>query len=432
MDAIVEVRRVSKKYSRNENSHLGYGIRDLFDELLGRKRSLELRKDEFLAVNDVSFAIAPGETYALIGRNGSGKTTLLKMMNGLIKPDAGAIVLRGPTQALINLGAGFNADLTGRDNVFNSASLMGMGRRETESILDEIVDFAELEEFIDSPFHTYSSGMKARLGFSVAVHLKPEILLIDEILAVGDFAFQNKCFLKMHALKKAGVSIVLVSHSHTRVIQLCEKALWLHRGQTMFQGPAKEAVQAYLSHLEAAEQEKLARQPARPAEPVEAQAPRKLPEKRKSLYGDLYDPVDGLTTPQVCLLADGEESLAFPVHSEILIRYEFSLQREFHDLDISLDIYRRDGRLMTSLSTADRNLLQGMHQGALRGEIHIADFDMAPGSYALVLGIRDAAGCLCRNVLVEFMVLSGAGMSWGLLDFRYEYRIQGETVWTNP
>jgi ABC-type transport system involved in cytochrome c biogenesis ATPase subunit len=155
-----------------------------------------LRPDEFWAVRDVSFDIEPGDSFALVGRNGSGKTTLLKMMNGLIKPDTGEIRMLRPVQALINLGTGFNPNLSGRDNVYNAASLMGLNRRETTAILDEVIAFSELEQFIDSPFQTYSSGMKARLGFAVAVHLAPEILLIDEILSVGDYAFQNKCFVK--------------------------------------------------------------------------------------------------------------------------------------------------------------------------------------------------------------------------------------------
>lgn len=431
MEAIVEVQGISKKYSRNEDTHLGYGVRDLFDELFGRKRTLALRKDEFLAVDGVSFRIAEGETFALIGRNGSGKTTLLKMMNGLIKPDAGSIILRGRPQALINLGAGFNANLSGRDNVFNSASLMGLGRKSTEAILDEIVDFAELEEFINSPFHTYSSGMKARLGFAVAVHLKPEILLIDEILSVGDQAFQNKCFTKMHALKKEGVSIVLVSHNHTRVIQLCEQALWLHRGKALFQGPAKEAVQAYLSHLEEVEKEKILRNPPRP-ETHREMAQGQAPETHTSLFGEIRTGIEGIDEPRVTITADNEESFAFPTHAETTLGYTFSLDREVEDLKVTLEVFRKEGRLMASISTAEGGLLKGVRRGEVRGEVSIPDFDLAPGTYALIMSIEDGATRLYRDVVKEFMVLSGTGMSWGLLDLAYEYRVQGESVWSNP
>ncbi|MCA9443138.1 MAG: ABC transporter ATP-binding protein, partial [Candidatus Omnitrophica bacterium] len=249
MKPILEVQHIRKKFSRNSNAHLSYGIRDLFQEILGRTDNGELREDEFWAVDDVSFHLYPGDSIALIGRNGSGKSTLLKMINGLIKPDGGRIEVHGAIQALINLGAGFNFSLSGRDNIYTSAALMGLTRKETEEQMESIIEFSEIEEFIDSPVGNYSSGMKARLGFSVAINLRPQILLIDEILSVGDAAFQNKCFVKMHELKKSGVTIVLVTHSYTHVVQICEQAIWLHKGKVMRFGPSKETVQAYLDFL---------------------------------------------------------------------------------------------------------------------------------------------------------------------------------------
>ena len=265
MAPIVTVEHLSKKYSRNAHAHLGYGLGDLFREVMGKKRSEDLRKDEFLAVKDVSFELNAGDSLALIGRNGSGKTTILKMLTGLVKPDAGEITVRGRVQALINLGAGFSPNLPGRDNVYNSASLMGLGHRETTELLDEIIDFAELGEFIDSPVGTYSSGMTARLGFAVAVHLKPDVLLIDEVLAVGDFAFQNKCFTRMEQLKKEGVTIIFVSHSQSAVVKLCQRAAWIHGGRIMELGPALDTVQAYLGFLENEEQERAKRESERRA-----------------------------------------------------------------------------------------------------------------------------------------------------------------------
>ena len=256
MRPVIVVENVSKKFSRKINTHLNYGIRDLMAEILGRNRDTQLRQDEFLAVDDLSFALYPGDSFALIGRNGCGKTTTLNMLNGTLKPDAGKIIIDGQVQALIALGAGFDPKLSGRENIFNAAAVLGLKHKETRAIIDEVVDFAELDDFIDSPVQTYSSGMYARLGFSVAVHLKPEILLIDEILSVGDHAFQNKCFTKMQQLKKEGLTIVLVSHAHTRVIQLCEKAIFMHQGKTVKAGPSKEVVKAYLSFLDDQEAKK--------------------------------------------------------------------------------------------------------------------------------------------------------------------------------
>ena len=246
----IVAKNLSKRYSRNANQHRGYGLSDLFRELLGRTPQPELRRDEFYAVHEASFEIHPGDSFALIGRNGSGKTTILKMLTGLVKPDTGEVTLEGRVQALINLGAGFNPELSGRENVHNSAALMGLNAAGTNEIIDEVISFAELEEFIDSPVETYSSGMKARLGFSVAVHLKPDILLVDEILSVGDYGFQNKCFHKLQELKRSGVTLVLVSHSPTSVIQLCDRALWIHDGRTMKIGKASEVVKEYIDFLE--------------------------------------------------------------------------------------------------------------------------------------------------------------------------------------
>ena len=168
-------------------------------------KRLSYRQDEFIAVNALSFALYPGDSLALIGRNGSGKTTTLKMLNGTLKPDAGKITVEGRVQALSDLGAGFHPQLSGRENVYNAAAILGLKiRHETQNILDEVIDFAELGEFIDSPVQTYSSGMKTRLGFAVAVHLQPDIWLIDEALSVGDYAFKNKCCHKNKSVEKTG------------------------------------------------------------------------------------------------------------------------------------------------------------------------------------------------------------------------------------
>lgn len=447
MEPILMAEEVSKVYSRNASSHLSYGLRDLLDEIFGRSKNETLRKDEFLAVNSVSLALNRGDTLALVGRNGSGKTTLLKILNGLVKPDRGRVVVRGRVQAMINLGAGFAPSLSGRDNIYNSASLMGLNRHETTAILDEIIDFSELEEFIDSPVNTYSSGMKARLGFAVAVHLRPEILLIDEILAVGDFAFQNKCFTKMQQLKKNGMTIVLVSHSHTRVIQLCETALWLHKGKTVQVGPSQDTVQSYLAFLEEQEKQKLEKvingpPPARAAPTVQtAKAPaasttaqstktppaaaRPAPAKAAGdLYGPAYAAPEWLQGFWVELLVDGREAVAVPLHSPVCIRYGFTLAQPVKDLNVTIAFYRNDGLLMSSISTLNGNLLKSVHEGRVQCEVRIPDFDLAPGSYVLVMPIHEGHSYLYRQVVKEFMVVSGGLMTWGIKEFRYEYRIE--------
>jgi ABC-type polysaccharide/polyol phosphate transport system ATPase subunit len=214
-ETLITVENVSKKFCRDLKRSLWYGMKDLGSELVGRSHNDDgrLRKDEFWAVKDVSFELKRGDFLGLIGRNGAGKTTLLRMLNGLIKPDKGRIEMHGRVGALIALGAGFNPILTGRENIYVNAAVLGLSKKETDARFDEIVEFAELGEFIDSPVQSYSSGMAVRLGFAVASALEPDILLLDEVLAVGDEGFQKKCLDRMGELINIGVAILFVSHN---------------------------------------------------------------------------------------------------------------------------------------------------------------------------------------------------------------------------
>ena len=223
---LVEVRGVSKKFCRSLKRSIWYGLRDLGTELLGRRKDRPtLRRGEFWAVRNASFDLHQGETLGLIGPNGAGKTTLLRMLHGLITPDEGRITVRGRMQALIALGAGFSPVLTGRENIYVNASILGISRREVDRRFDEIVSFAGIPDFIDSPVQNYSSGMTVRLGFAVAAHLEPDVLLVDEVLAVGDEGFQVKCLNKIGELKAAGTAIILVSHNTHTVSTYCDRAL---------------------------------------------------------------------------------------------------------------------------------------------------------------------------------------------------------------
>jgi lipopolysaccharide transport system ATP-binding protein len=249
-NTVVRIENVDKKFCRNLKRSLWYGVRDLGSELIGsRGDHATLRKDEFWAVKNVSLHVAPGETLGLIGHNGAGKTTLLRMLNGLIKPDAGRIEVRGRMQALIALGAGFNPVLTGRENVYVNASILGIPQAEIARRFDEIVDFSGIEEFIDMPVQSYSSGMTVRLGFSIAAHLEPDVLLVDEVLAVGDLAFRTKCQVRIQELKQCGVAIILVSHNLHTISHVCSRAITLEKGQIIFDGETERAIEAYRDSL---------------------------------------------------------------------------------------------------------------------------------------------------------------------------------------
>ena len=231
-DVLVKVENLGKKFCRDLKTSLWYGVKDLSSELFGRQRSEELRPKEFWAVNDISFELRRGECLGLIGHNGAGKSTLLKMLNGLIKPDKGTITMKGRIGALIELGAGFNPVLTGRENIYINGQVLGFTKKEIDEKFDAIVEFAEIGDFIDSPVRNYSSGMKVRLGFAVASQMEPDILLIDEVLAVGDLGFQIKCLNSTSGLLK-NAALILVSHSMPSISRICNTVLNLENGRSI-------------------------------------------------------------------------------------------------------------------------------------------------------------------------------------------------------
>jgi lipopolysaccharide transport system ATP-binding protein len=246
-ETLVKVENVSKKFCRNLKLSLWYGMKDLGNELLGRSHNGagKLRKDDFWAVNDISFELKRGDCLGLIGRNGAGKTTLLRMLNGLIKPDRGRIEMRGRVGALIALGAGFNPVLTGRENIYVNAAVLGLTKDETDAKFEKIVEFAELGEFIDSPVRSYSSGMQVRLGFAVATALEPDILILDEVLAVGDIGFRHKCYNTIMNLTKK-CAVIVVSHSMPSVARVSSHILLLQNGVQKYLGQdVAKGIEAY-------------------------------------------------------------------------------------------------------------------------------------------------------------------------------------------
>jgi lipopolysaccharide transport system ATP-binding protein len=249
-EILISVENVSKKFCRSLKKAYLYGLKDIGAELLGTSRnSHQLRAHEFWALNNVNLQLKRGESLGLIGINGSGKTTLMRIIAGLLKPDIGKISVKGRIASLNVLGAGFNPVLSGRENVYINMSILGLSKKEIDLNFQNVLDFAEIWDAIDSPVRTYSSGMKARLGFACAVYTQPEILLIDEVLAVGDFSFRTKCYRKLSELRKSGVSFVLVSHSASSILSTCDSALYLAKGKMVMSGDAKTVVKKYEEDL---------------------------------------------------------------------------------------------------------------------------------------------------------------------------------------
>ena len=257
----IEVAHVSKVYRRYTRRRQ---FATLKSALLSRSLIADLRPDEtFPAVQDVTFSVARGRTCGIIGRNGSGKSTILKLVAGITKPTAGTVTVDGRISALIELGAGFHPEISGRENVFINGIMLGLSKREVARRFDEIVEFAELEDFIDAPVKTYSSGMYMRLGFAVAIHVDPDVLLVDEVMAVGDEGFTHKCLDKFAEFRRRDRTILLVTHSLGFVERFCDEALWLDGGAVRASGDPKRVVGAYLTKVEEREEELLATTTAR-------------------------------------------------------------------------------------------------------------------------------------------------------------------------
>jgi len=356
--ALVRVDNISKRYCRDLKRSLWYGMQDLGRELAGRDHGgVDLRKDEFWAIKDVSFTLERGETLGLIGHNGAGKTTLLRMLNGLIRPDAGRIEVNGRIQALIALGAGFNPVLTGRENIFINAAVLGMSKAETERRFDAIVAFSGIEEFIDMPVQNYSSGMTVRLGFSVAAHLEPDILLVDEVLAVGDLAFRTKCQVRIQEMRDTGVAIIFVSHNLHTVSHICTRALTLDRGHIIFEGNPERAIDAYRSSV-AQHNESVAELMRAGTGEIRIQ--------RLEMFDAAGAPITGLN-----------------VGDRLTLRLHYEATEPVEDPVFNLAIHVVNGQQVTGIRTDTDEYRVGQLEGAGFIDLIVPDFNLLPNAYTI-------------------------------------------------
>jgi len=250
MTTSIVVKDLGKQYRRYPKDR-AWTLQEVFQWGVRRIRPIHT----FWALREVNFTVSPGHMLGIVGRNGAGKSTLLRLLSGVSRPDEGGVMMSGRVDALLDLGTGFHPDLTGRENVYVNGVINGLTRREITHRFDSIVAFAELEEFIDSPLRTYSTGMQMRLAFAVATHTHPDILLIDEVLAVGDLAFQRKCLDRIGQFKSEGCSIVLVSHDTGLVAELCDEALWLRAGRVAAYGSGEDVVKRYVNETAPSDQD---------------------------------------------------------------------------------------------------------------------------------------------------------------------------------
>lgn len=244
MENAVEIKNVSMRFNLARER-----VDSLKEWVVKKMKGQGVSFDEFWALKDITINIPKGDSFALIGSNGSGKSTLLKIISGVLTPTSGRVVVSGSVAPLIELGAGFDMDLSGRENIFLNGAILGHSKKLMLEKYDEIIDFSELKEFEDVPVKNYSSGMMARLGFSIATIVKPDILIVDEILSVGDHAFQEKCSKRMEEMMSGGTTVILVSHDEATVKRICQHAAWINKGHLMYVGTSDDAVNQYLSSL---------------------------------------------------------------------------------------------------------------------------------------------------------------------------------------
>lgn len=317
---VISFKNVSKcfTFSREQPQ----SIQETLISIFGRRQ--KHRKKDLWAVNNLSFDLYPGQSLGIIGRNGSGKSTVLKLIARILRPTSGQVTVRGRVSALLELGAGFHPDLTGRENIALNASVLGLSQQDVAQKFDQIVEFSELGEFIDMPVKHYSSGMYMRLGFSVAIHVDPDILIIDEILAVGDQAFQTKCIDRIHEMHQAGVSIVFISHNLSIVQRMCSRLIWLENGHMRASGPTEEVANQYKYQADTTVGRQLA------AESVSRSFTR---------WGSGEIEITGVRF----LSADGEEQSYFQTGDEMTIEIAYMAHQPIIRPEFGLAIFRQDG-----------------------------------------------------------------------------------------
>ena len=374
-----------KKFCRDLRRSMTYGIHDLAKSALGIPLATRtLRKDEFWAVRDTNFEIKRGETLGVIGANGSGKTTLLRMLAGILPPDDGEIAIRGRVGALISLGAGFHPHMTGRENIYLNGAIIGMSRRDIDRLYDEIVAFSELWDFMESPLGTYSSGMRVRLGFAIAIAMAPDVLLVDEVLAVGDFMFREKCYQKINAISR-NAGVVLVSHGMRDITMLASKVIVMHKGSVAFAGPTDEAVDFYLkmSHSE--------RTPTA--------------EENVLQCGDSYRD-DTKLTGMTCRVLDasGAPAETFDHGGELHVDFSFKVHRPVQNLIIGMPFWKY-GAAVTAVNTdVDRVKLFPSPDGTVRGRLTVDHLSFSPGTYAIAIAVHDGREYLYRGYAGKFEI----------------------------
>jgi ABC-type polysaccharide/polyol phosphate transport system ATPase subunit len=400
----IEVSRVTKVYRRYARRRQ---FATLKSAILSGTMIRDLRPDEtFPALKDVSFTVEAGRTYGIIGRNGSGKSTALKIVAGITKPTSGSVKVRGRISALIELGAGFHPEISGRENVYINGIMLGLSKREIARRFDEIVEFAELQDFIDAPVKTYSSGMYMRLGFAVAIHVDPDVLLVDEVLAVGDEGFTHKCLDKFGEFRRRGKTVLLVTHSLGLVERFCDQVLWLDSGEARAEGDPRRVVGSYVTAIEKAEEQQLARDDRRarqaaevappaevgtevPANPVEgAEAPQDMFRATEGRWGSREAEIAGVTL----LGEDGQPGQVFQSGERVTVMLTVKAGQPVQDFVFGVGIFNADGVCVYGTNTDVEQYRPETLSGQGTAAFLIEALDLVEGTYKLDVALHKRDG----------------------------------------
>jgi lipopolysaccharide transport system ATP-binding protein len=416
MNHAIVVQGVSKWYRRYHADRPA----TLKEAILRGLRRME-PAEQFWALRDVSFSIAPGRMVGVIGPNGAGKSTLLRLIGRVGRPDQGKVEVRGRIGALLDLGAGFHPDLSGRENIFISGVISGLTRHEVQQRFDSIVAFAELEAFIDNPLRTYSTGMQMRLAFAIAVHIEPEILLIDEVLAVGDISFQHKCLERITQFKEEGCTIILVSHDATSVRQLCDEALWLRTGQLIAYGPAEVIVDQYVAEMTA---ETRRRTPE--SQPMRRTSTGAELQVNKNRFGSFEVEIANVRLFDSLGLPVTELEVGQPLRVEI----EYIAPQPIVAPIFSVTLSREDGFVCYDTSTAAAGLTLPTIQGQGLITLYLDRLDLIGGQYYVDVGgyERDWTYAYDYHWHVYPLLIHPTGADKGILRPPHRWEVGGPLI----